>query len=143
MVREAYRPSDPELAVFGGHHRRRTGAIVALGAATGLYSGFLGLGGGFILVPMLTRLFGMPIKRAIGTSLAAIAILAIPGSITHYVLGHIDLVLALGLALGVVPGVLVGARLTAAAKERTLTVAFAGLLVFAGVSLALNELGVI
>jgi uncharacterized membrane protein YfcA len=107
---------------------------------TGLYSGFLGLGGGFVLVPLLTGRAGFPIKRAIGTSLTAIAILAVPGIITHAYLGHIDWVLALWLTLGAVPGALVGARIAKGSSDRRIRIGFAALLVATGVWLAAVEL---
>ncbi|MHB8965217.1 MAG: sulfite exporter TauE/SafE family protein [Coriobacteriia bacterium] len=123
--------------------RHRTTGLVVLGAITGLYSGFLGLGGGFIVVPALVRWFGFDIKRAIGTSLVVVAILAVPGSITHYVLGNVDLALAALLALGVVPGALLGARLTSVAKERTVRIAFAILLLAVAALLGVTEVGLL
>ncbi len=122
------------------HHPRRGLALVVLGVITGLYSGFLGLGGGFVLVPLLARWFDYPIKRAIGTSLVCIAVLAVPGSITHLVLGHVDINLAVALMVGVVPGALIGARLTSVASERAIQIGFAALLVVTGVMLAANEI---
>lgn len=121
-------------------HPRRGVALALLGVATGVYSGFLGLGGGFVLVPLLVRWFGYPIKRAIGTSLVSIAILAIPGSLTHYLLGHVDVGLTLALMIGVVPGAILGARLTAISSERAVKIGFALLLAFTGVVLAVNEM---
>lgn len=123
--------------------RHRTGGLVVLGAVTGLYSGFLGLGGGFIVVPALVRWFGFDIKRGIGTSLVIVAILAVPGSITHYLLGNIDLTLAALLAIGVVPGALLGAKLTSAAKERTVRIAFAVMLLLVAAMLGLTEAGLL
>ena len=114
---------------------------VLLGLLTGAYSGFLGLGGGFVLVPLLQRWTGMPIKRAIGTSLVAIALLAIPGVATHWALGHIDPWLALALLVGSVPAALVGARITRASKERTVRIGFAVLLLGVGLWLAIAEIG--
>jgi hypothetical protein len=119
------------------------GGLVALGAAAGLYSGLLGLGGGFVLVPMLRRWLRYPIKRAIGTSLVAVTILAVPGSAAHWALGHVDVRLALLLAVGVVPGAVLGARLTALAHERHVEIAFAVVLVVTGAVLALNEAGLL
>jgi uncharacterized membrane protein YfcA len=116
--------------------------LAAIGVLAGVYSGFLGLGGGFVIVPALTRYLGMPVKRAIGTSLVTVAVLAIPGTITHYFLGHIDPWLALFLAIGVVPGAMIGARLTAGASDRAIRLAFAGLLLVVGVWLTVSELGV-
>ena len=115
--------------------------LVWIGALTGLYAGFLGLGGGFVLVPLLTRWRHFGMKRAIATSLVAITILSVPGTITHALLGHIDWRIAAALAVGVVPGALLGARITIGAAERTVRLAFAALLVVAGVWLAASELG--
>jgi uncharacterized membrane protein YfcA len=117
--------------------------LALLGVVTGLYSGLLGLGGGFVLVPALMRFFGYSAKRAIGTSLIAIALLSIPGTITHYLLGHIDVPLALALSVSVIPGSLLGARITAAASERHVGFGFAALLVVAGALLIVNEAGVL
>lgn len=122
--------------------RRDPAGLVVLGVAAGLYSGLLGLGGGFVVVPALVRFFRFPLKRAFGTSLIAIAILAVPGSIAHWLLGHIDGCLALLLAIGVVPGAALGARVTAALAERYVRVAFSALLAGVGVLLLLDALGV-
>ncbi|MCK8115845.1 sulfite exporter TauE/SafE family protein [Anaerosoma tenue] len=115
--------------------------LAAIGAITGVYSGFLGLGGGFVVVPALVRFLGFDAKRAVGTSLIAVLILAVPGTITHYLLGHIDIAIALGMSLGVVPGAMLGARVTAASQEKTVRVAFAAMLLVVGLLLAANELG--
>jgi uncharacterized membrane protein YfcA len=122
--------------------RRHAWGKPVLGITTGLYSGFLGLGGGFVLVPMLVRFGGYPIKKAIGTSLTTIAILAIPGSITHWSLGHVNEELAVLLALGVIPGVLIGAKLTSIASEKWVRYGFSALLIFVGLVLAVNEIRV-
>lgn len=129
-----------------GHHGQRPAApavprVATIGLAAGLYSGFLGLGGGFVIVPLLTRWLGFDMKRAVGTSLLSVAILAIPGSVAHYLLGHIDPKIALGLAVGVVPGAAVGSRLTVLARETAVRYAFAVMLVCVAVWLVLGELG--
>jgi uncharacterized membrane protein YfcA len=114
--------------------------LIAIGVAAGLYSGLLGLGGGFVVVPALARWLGFPLKRAIGTSLVTVALLSVPGSVAHLALGHVDLSLAAWLVLGTVPGALIGARLTAAARERHVAFAFATALAVTGVVLAVSEL---
>lgn len=134
------------LSVAGGGPDNVSGRVrspALLGMATGLYSGFLGLGGGFVLVPLLYRLNGFPIKRAIGTSLVAVAVFAVPGSITHWALGHVDIGLALALTVGVVPGAIIGARLAFAARERTIRTVFALFLGSVGVVMGLAETGVL
>ena len=120
---------------------RRPVAVAVTGIATGLYSGFLGLGGGVVLVPILHRFFGYSMKAAVGTSLVAISVLAVPGALMHWWLGHVDLMLAVGLGVGAVPGAVIGARLAGAASDRGLRTGFAVLLGTIGVVLALTELG--
>lgn len=115
--------------------------LAAIGAITGVYSGFLGLGGGLVVVPVLIRFLGFDAKHAVGTSLLAVLILAVPGTIAHYLLGHIDVTIALGMSLGVFPGAMLGARVTAASQEKTVRMAFSVMLLLVGLILAANELG--
>jgi len=119
----------------------RLAALVGSGAVAGFYSGFLGLGGGFVLVPLLTRWMHFPMKRAIGTSLVCIAILAVPGTITHALLGNIDWRIGFGLIIGVVPGAALGARIALGSTDRSLRLGFALLLTVVGLWLAITELG--
>jgi uncharacterized membrane protein YfcA len=128
----------PETA--DGPPRLSLSRLAVIGLVAGFYSGLLGLGGGFVVVPALTRWLGLPLKRALGTSLVVVAVLAVPGTITHYLLGHVDLTLAAWLVLGSVPGALVGARFTAVARERTVAIAFSCVLALAGLALAGTEL---
>lgn len=115
--------------------------IALLGVAAGVYSGFLGLGGGFVLVPGMRRWLSFDMKRSIGTSLVAVCGLAVPGMITHALLGHVDWRLAAGLSLGVVPGAWLGSRLTLGASEERVRVSFAVLLVLLGSLLIATETG--
>jgi hypothetical protein len=134
-------PTDETQGRDCAERRRRYLPLLGLGA--GLLSGLLGLGGGFVIVPALMQIFGFGVKRAIGTSLVAIGVLAIPGAIAHWALGHVDVSLALAMTLGVIPGALLGARVTAVAEERTVRLGFAAVLAIAGVVLGLSELGVL
>jgi uncharacterized membrane protein YfcA len=133
--------SDEALASTVAHPgaRARVWTYAGIGAVAGLYSGFLGLGGGFVIVPALTRWCGMSVKRAIGTSLVTVAALAVPGTLAHWYLGHIDWPLAALLAIGVIPGAAIGARLTRRASDRSVRLAFAGLLAVVGVWLAISQ----
>ncbi len=96
-------------------------ALAGLGA--GFVSGLLGVGGGIILVPVLSAVLGMPLKRALGTSLVIITALVVPGTIVHAALGHIDWAIFAVLTVGVVPGARLGARLALGARERALRIA--------------------
>ncbi len=98
------------------------------GGAAGIVSGLLGIGGGIVFVPIVTGLLGMPLKRALGTSLVMIAIIAVPGTLTHLVLGNINWEIFLVLVIGVVPGARIGALLALRARERSLRMAVAAFL---------------
>jgi uncharacterized membrane protein YfcA len=112
--------------------------VVAFGA--GLASGLLGLGGGIIIVPALTLLIGMPLKRALGTSLVLIAVLVVPGTIVHAALGNIDWAIFLVLVAGVVPGARFGARVALGARERTLRLAVGTFLLVIAVVYAAEQI---
>jgi len=103
-------------------------AFVFMGTAAGFASGLLGIGGGVVMVPAMVGWLGMPLKRALGTSLVIIAFIVIPGTIVHAILGHIDWAIALWLTLGVVPGAALGSRWTIRARERTLRLTVASFL---------------
>lgn len=119
--------------------RKNVALAVVIGLAAGFASGYVGVGGGFIMVPLMTAWLGIPMKRTSGTSLIAIIILAIPGVIQQALLGHIDYLAGIMLCVGAIPGAVLGARLVPRVPERTLRFIFAGLLAVAAVMLVINE----
>ena len=107
----------------GSAGRTRTvgaGVYLGIGLVAGLVSGLLGIGGGLVIVPLLAGWLGMPLKRALGTSLLTIPALVIPGTIVHAILGNIDWALFVFLAIGAVPGARLGARLALGTSETRL-----------------------
>jgi uncharacterized membrane protein YfcA len=114
------------------------GAIIGLFA--GLASGYVGVGGGFLMVPLFITLLGISMKQASGTSLVAIMILAIPGVVTQGMLGNIDYLAGLAMACGSIPGAALGADLARFVPERRLRFFFAGFLVVGAIMLAANEI---
>lgn len=112
----------------------------AIGLVAGFVSGLLGLGGGIVMVPAFTAIIGMPLKRALGTSLVTIAALVIPGTIVHAALGHIDWAIFLVLTVGVVPGARIGAKVALGAKERSLRLAVGAFLFAVAVLYGVREL---
>ena len=84
---------------------------VATGAVAGLTAGFLGVGGGIILVPMMVGLLGLTQHKAHGTSLAVIIPIAIVGMLVYALRGHVDWVLVATIGSGSIIGVIVGAKL--------------------------------
>ncbi len=98
-----------------------------LGLGVGVLTGFFGIGGGFLIVPALTLGLGLPIRLAIGTSLAVITMNALAGVVGYLGGGTVDWSLTLLVSLGAVGGALVGSRLATSAPERQLRRGFAGL----------------
>ena len=110
-----------------------------IGAVAGFVSGLLGIGGGLVMVPLLAGWLGMPLKRALGTSLLVIVALVVPGTIVHSALGHIDWGICLALVVGGVPGARLGAALALGAKERALRLAVGGGLLAISVAYAVDQ----
>ena len=111
--------------------------LLVIGTAAGVFSGLFGVGGGTIIVPLLILWFGYGERVATGTSLAAIAVIAVWGVATHGALGNVDV--AKGLLVGVpaVGGVIAGAALQQRISPRVVSGVFAVLLVGSAVALVL------
>lgn len=114
-----------------------------IGLAAGLASGYVGVGGGFLMVPLFLSVIGVDMRKASGTSLIAVMILAIPGVIQQAFLGNINYVAGIAIALGSIPGALLGAKLITRVPERTLRFIFGGFLLVAAVILVCNEFGIL
>ena len=118
----------------------------AIGAAIGLFaglaSGYVGVGGGFIMVPLMMSILHVPMKLTSGTSLIAVMILAVPGTVTQALLGNINWIAGIAVACGSIPGATLGAKLIPKVPERQLRFLFTGFLVVAAVLLVVNQLGV-
>lgn len=120
--------------------RLLTGA--AIGLVAGFASGYVGVGGGFLMVPLFISLLGITMKKASGTSLIAVVILAIPGVITQTLHGNVDFVAGIAMAIGSIPGALIGASLIRYIPERKMRFLFGFFLLFAAIILVINELNV-
>ena len=114
-----------------------------IGLIAGLASGYVGVGGGFIMVPLMLAVLDIPMSLASGTSLIAIMILAIPGVIEQGLLGNIEYLAGIAIVVGSIPGAQVGARLVRVVPERQLRFIFGGFLLVAAVMLMLNEFGIL
>jgi uncharacterized membrane protein YfcA len=86
--------------------------IVGVGFITGLLAGVLGVGGGFVRMPMLIYVLGIPTHVAIGTDLFEIMISAGYGTLTHALKGNVDIMMALVMHTGAAMGAQIGAVLT-------------------------------
>jgi uncharacterized membrane protein YfcA len=134
-------PGDLVVGAADRTHGRPTAIrLAAVGTLAGLLSGLLGIGGGTVMVPGFTQVAGLPLKRAIATSLACVGIFAVPGTITHALLGNIDWRFALLLTVGMIPGARLGAGLAIRAEDRRLHVVVGAFLAVTAVVYAAGEI---
>ncbi len=114
--------------------------MLALGFAAGLLSGFLGIGGGILIVPVLTRRYRVPWLEAAAASLSSIAISATVGAITFAFAGMISVPHAALIAVGMIAGSELGSRVAPFTTERLLAKSFVALAATTGVALVLMRL---
>lgn len=86
--------------------------ILGVGFITGILAGILGVGGGFIRLPMMIYLLGIPTHIAIGTDLFEIMFSAGFGTLTHALKGNVDIMMALVMHTGAALGAQIGSILT-------------------------------
>jgi uncharacterized membrane protein YfcA len=83
--------------------------VLGVGFITGVLSGLLGVGGGFIRMPLLIYVLGVPTHVAVGTDLFEIMISSGFGTVTHALKGNVDVLMALVMQTGAAVGAQVGA----------------------------------
>ncbi|HML20868.1 MAG TPA: sulfite exporter TauE/SafE family protein [Aggregatilinea sp.] len=105
---------------------RQWWVIVLSGAGVGLLTGFLGVGGGFLIVPALVILVGLPMPQAVATSLVIIAVNSLSGFLGHLTREALDVQLILLFTLsgfaGAFSGAQVGKRLPASQLRQAFVV---------------------
>ena len=126
MLRGRSRAGNPGV-VLG---RDNAVKLVSFGAATGTFSGFFGIGGGFLIVPGLVAATGMPMINAIGSSLLAVTAFGLTTAFNYALSGLVDWLLALAFIGGGLLGGYAGvtaAELLSGSQGR-LTTIFAALI---------------
>lgn len=111
-----------------------------VGLLAGFLSGFFGVGGGFIMIPIFLAIFNMPLKMALGTSLLTVSLISIPGIITHAWLGHVRFDTVAMLVCGAMPGSYLGSKIAIMVKDRLLKKGFALLMLFMAAQMIYSEL---
>ena len=83
-------------------------ALMLAGSVAGFLSGLLGVGGGFVIVPVLKRYTDLPVQSIVATSLGVLAIISAGGTLFSAVSGNLNLALAAPFSLGALVGLLIG-----------------------------------
>jgi uncharacterized membrane protein YfcA len=104
--------------------------VVGFGGLTGIFSGFFGIGGGFLIVPGLIAATNMPIIYAIGSSLVAVTAFGLTTALNYAFSGYVDWLLAITFVGGGIIGGIIGAFLARhlSARKGMLNTLFAGLI---------------
>lgn len=134
MLRRRAGGSNPDVRLSSETARELLPYLVGIGFSVGVFSGFFGIGGGFLIVPGLMVATGMPLTYAIGTSLVGVAAFGAATAASYAISGLVDWSLAglfvLGGVLGGVLGSLLGKAL--AARKQMLGTLFASLVIVVG-----------
>ena len=120
----------------------RPGAGLAAGSVAGGLSGLLGVGGGFVLVPAMNAVMGVPMKPAVATSNLMLGVTAAASAFIYYSRGLVNPTLASMVIIGVFSGTYLGTRLLLKAKPRRIRFAFSIALAAIGVLMGLRGLDV-
>ena len=109
--------------------------LIAIGLAAGFFSALFGVGGGIVMVPLLILVAGFPERSAMASSLAAIGLIALVGSISYGVRGDVNVGYAALLGIPAAFGAVAGASLQQRLASPILAFGFAALLAVIGVFL--------
>lgn len=134
--------SEKDLATDTRHHhnQREVLYLILLGLAVGLITGLLGAGGGFLIIPALVLIVGLPMKIAIGTSLIIIAVNSLFGflfSLKHY---EMNWQIILPFTAIAIVGIFVGSLLSDKVPGEKLKKGFGWFILIMGVYIIFREL---
>jgi uncharacterized membrane protein YfcA len=119
-----------------------TELLLALsGLAAGAFGAMLGLGGGILIVPILTLGFGLPLSAAVGTSLVCVIATSTGAAAVNVRAGRADVRLGITLGAGTVVGALTGALVAGLLPERVVAALFAALLGYTAIAMLRRLLG--
>ena len=117
--------------------------ILLVAFVAGVFGSMLGVGGGVIMVPMLSLAFGVPMKATIATSNLMIGVTAATGAAIFYGRGYMDVLWAVPAALGILAGARLEPRLVVRLLARVLAIVFQAVLAIFGVFMLLQASAVV
>ena len=130
----------PPMVTLTDGSRASMWVISGVGGGVGVVSGFLGVGGGFIRMPAIYYLVGVPLAAAVGTSLFGALMSGAVGAFSYGLSGVIDVGVVTALLLGSAFGARIGSASTAYVDEEEVTIYFGIMLLLASAAVALGEL---
>lgn len=113
--------------------------LLGQGAVVGGFTGLIGAGGGFLIVPALSLWAGLPLQAAVGTSLVVIVMNCLAGFSGYAAHVSIDPLLVVSVAASAVVGSFIGARLANSVSPASLRRGFAAFVLVMGTSILLRE----
>ena len=137
-LQDAYQDREGRAQPYGVE---RPGAGLAISAVAGTASGMLGVGGGFIKVPIMNLVMKVPLRAAVATSNFMIGVTAAASAFVYYFGGYLDPSMAAVVVLGVSGGTVFGTRLMRRAPTTHIRIAFAGFLIAVGILMGLRAFG--
>ena len=117
MLRDRGDAGNPDVVCT----RTNAPKVVGFGLGSGVFSGFFGIGGGFLIVPGLVAATGMPMLNAIGSSLVAVTMFGLTTAVSYAVSGLIDWPLAAVFVGGGIVGSLIGGAASRLLAQNTAT----------------------
>ena len=131
----------PPMVSIKGGTKVSLWVTLAMAFAIGILSGFLGVGGGFLLMPAMMYGLGVPAAVAVGTDVFQITASGAFGAFTYAKSGALDLTIVLPLLAGSAMGARIGAGATALVNEDDITEYFAAMLLAGSAAVASRNLG--
>ncbi|MGZ4174539.1 MAG: sulfite exporter TauE/SafE family protein [Solirubrobacteraceae bacterium] len=116
----------------------RTLKLAVTGTAAGMFSGLFGVGGGTVIVPLLVLWLGYDERRATGTSLAAIVVIAAMATLAQGAYGNVDVAKGLLVGIPAMGGAVLGTWIQQRVRTETISLLFAILLIGVAVDLVLR-----
>ncbi|WP_247731748.1 sulfite exporter TauE/SafE family protein [Halovivax limisalsi] len=129
----------PPMMTLSGGIQVSLWMILGVAFATGLLSGFLGVGGGFIRMPALFYLIGVPVPIAVGTDLFEIVISGGVGSYIYGIEGGVNLTIVAPLLAGSALGARIGSAATSIVDEEDIKIYFGLMLLGGSVAVAFRQ----
>lgn len=133
-------PDTPEINVSKKNHNSALPQLLLYGVVIGLATGFLGAGGGFLLIPALVLLLKMPMKQAVGTSLLIIALnslIGFTGDLGHF---NIEWKFLLSITSIAITGIFIGGFIATKIEGERLKKAFGWFVLIMGIYIIVKEI---